>query len=220
MRLLLTSSGVQNKTLVAALAKLVGKPFSKTKLAFIPTAADVEPHDKTWLIEDLYNCQQLGLEFIDIVNIAALPVKVIVPRLEAVDVLVVGGGNTFHLMRYLKKTGLSQKIPNWLKTKVYVGISAGSMVMGQDILMSDAKKLYHEKLSASYKNEKGLGVVPFQIRPHYKVDYFPEVNDQELRKMAKRYKEPIYALDDEMAVRVVDGKVEVVGEGEYLLLNG
>lgn len=218
MKLLLTSGGIANKTIKKALADLVGKPFDQVTLSFIPTAADVEDHDKSWLVNDLNNCKNLGLKLLDIVDIAALPKDNWEPRLERSDILFFGGGNTFHLLYWINKSGLAKKLRNMLKTKVYVGLSAGSMVAGKTISSSDSKKLYYEDIE-EYQDEKALGFVNFQIRPHLNSPHFPDVQEKNLKQIAKKAKGAIYAIDDNMAVKVVNGKVEVVGEGKYLLLN-
>src|SRR3989304_1693563 len=188
MKLLLTSNGLVNKSIANALLDLVGKPFNKTNLAFIPTAANVEAGDKWWLI----------------VDISALPKNLWEPRLETADILLFGGGNVFHLMYWLDKSGLARLLPNLLKKRVYVGISAGSMVCGKRILLSQSKKLYYEDRKTSYKDESGLGFVDFQIRPHLGNQYFPKVRVEFLEKLAKEIPEPIYALDDESAIKVID----------------
>src|SRR3990167_9517757 len=219
MKLLLTSNGLANKSIANALLDLVGQPFNKTNMAFIPTAANVEEGDKWWLIDDLTRLKNLGFAQIDIVDISALPKNLWKPRLEAADVLLFGGGNTFHLMYWLNKSGLTEILPGLLKKQVYVGISAGSMICGKRILLSQSKKLYYEDLNGKYKDESGLGFVNFQIRPHLNNRYFPKVREVYLKKLAKEIPEPIYALDDEMALKIVNGEVEVVGEGEYLLFD-
>lgn len=218
VKLLLTSGGITNDTIKNTLADLVGKPFSQTSLAFIPTAADIEPYDKSWLVEDLYNCKKLGLKLLDIVDISALSNKLWEPRLKSADILFFGGGNTFHLLYWINKSGLAKKLKNMLKTKVYVGISAGSMVAGKTISLSDSKKLYYEDLFG-YQDEKALGFVDFQIRPHLNSPHFPDVQEKKLKELAKGAKEVVYAIDDNMALKVVGKKVEVVGEGKYLILN-
>ncbi|MEX2028376.1 MAG: peptidase E [Candidatus Curtissbacteria bacterium] len=218
MKLLLTSGGITNDTIKNALADLVAKPFSETSLAFIPTAADIEPYDKSWLVEDMYRCKNLGLKSIDIVDISAIDQKSWEPRLKAADILFFGGGNTFHLMYWITKSGLAKELKSLLKNKVYAGISAGSMVAGKTVSLSDSKKLYYEDLFG-YQDERALGFVDFQIRPHLNSPHFPDVQEKRLRELAKSAKEPVYAIDDNMALKVVDGKVEVVGEGKYLILN-
>lgn|SRR3989344_5888488 len=219
MKLLLTSNGLCNKTIANALWELIGKPFSKTNLSFIPTAANVEEGDKWWLIDDLSNCKKLGFKQIDIVDISAIEKNLWLPRLKQADVLLFGGGNTFHLMYWLEKSVLAKLLPKLLKTRVYVGISAGSMVAGHAIKLTQAKRLYYPDLKGKYENEKGLDLVNFHIRPHLNNKFFPYVNEKNLTKLSNEIKEKIYALDDEMAIKVEGDKLQVVGEGNYLVFN-
>ena len=120
MKLMLTSAGVTNKSLENALKQLVK---GKIKMAFIPTAANIEEGDKDWLITDLNNCRKLGE--VDIVDISALEKDVWLSRLEKANVIFVGGGNTVYLMVCVLKSGLDKELKELLKTRVYVGISAG-----------------------------------------------------------------------------------------------
>ncbi|MBI4159546.1 Type 1 glutamine amidotransferase-like domain-containing protein [Candidatus Wolfebacteria bacterium] len=139
MKLLLTSAGVTNKSIENALLDLLRKPFSETKLAFIPTAANAEAGNKGWLIDDLRRLKDLGFTDIDIIDISALPKEIWLSRLESADILMFGGGNTFYLMHWLKKSGLADMLPEMLKKKVYAGISAGSMVTAKSIEISTSK---------------------------------------------------------------------------------
>jgi dipeptidase E len=218
MKLLLTSAGFTNKSISNALLELTSRPFSELKLAFIPTAANVEKGDKGWLIDSLYDCKKLGFLEIDVVDISALAKDIWKPRLENADVLLFGGGNTFHLIYWLEKSGLKEILPGMLKNKVYVGISAGSMVTAKKISLSQSEKLYYEDLD-QYENENAMGFVDFQIRPHLNDPYFSKVTVKNLEEMAKEILEPIYAIDDNSAIKVVDDKVEVISEGEWKKFN-
>jgi len=218
MKLLLTSAGLTNKTISDELIRLVGKPASKINLAFIPTAANVEEGDKGWLVDDLVNVQKQGFESLDIVDISALPKDVWETRLELTDVLVFGGGNTFHLNYWLEKSGLKNILASMLKTKVYVGISAGSMVATENLALSSSKVLYSEEIG-KHENYKGLGLVDFHVRPHLNSPHFPKVRVKYLRETTKNLKEVVYAIDDDTAIKVVDGKVEVISEGEWEKFN-
>jgi dipeptidase E len=111
MKLLLTSNGLSNESIAKALFELVGKPVSETVVTFIPTAANVGSGDKEWFINDLYNIKRRGLKAIDIVDISALPKEVWLSRIEAADVLFFSGGNTYHLMRWLKESRLAELLP-------------------------------------------------------------------------------------------------------------
>lgn len=218
MKLLLTSSGLKNKSITKALIDLVGKTPKKTNFVFIPTAANVEKDDKGWLIDDLMNIKKQGFNSVDIVDISAVRKNIWLPRLKDADILLFGGGNTFHLMYWLNKSGLSKLLPELLENRVYVGISAGSMVTSPNLSLSQSRRLYYPE-GEGYGDIKGLGFVNFHIRPHFNSPHFPKVREKYLKEMAKEFKEPIFALDDESAVKVENGKVDVVSEGKYLILN-
>lgn len=220
MKLLLTSAGLSNRSIAKALLDLAGKPFAQLKLAFVPTAANVEAGDKGWFIDDLNNCQKLGFAQIDIVDISAIPEAMWKLRLEEADILFFEGGNDFHLIYWLNKSGLKAMLPEMLKTKIYVGLSAGSMVAAQNMSITHSKKIYYGDASEQkYNDETGLGFVAFQIRPHFNSPDFPKANAKYLAEMAKEIPEPIYALDDNSALKVVDGEVEIISEGEWKRFN-
>lgn len=218
MKLLLTSGGFTNKTIVNALQDLTSKPFKDLSLAFIPTASNVEEGDKGWLVDDMNNAKKLGFSSFDIVDISALPRETWEKRLKAVDIIMVGGGNTFHLMYWMNKSGLSEILRDLLKTKVYVGISAGSMVMAPSLALSQSAKLYYEDIGTD-KMDEGLGFVDFQVRPHLNSEWFPKVRDEYLKELAKGIKESIYAIDDDTAIQVDDKKITVVSDGKWIKYN-
>ncbi|PIZ93134.1 MAG: peptidase E [Candidatus Magasanikbacteria bacterium CG_4_10_14_0_2_um_filter_41_10] len=218
MKLLLTSSGFTNKTIVNAFRELLGKPFSETELVFIPTAANVESGDKGWLIDDMNNAKKLGLKSIDVVDISALPKEIWESRIEKADVIMVSGGNSYHLVYWMNKSGFIDVLNEWLKTKVYVGISAGSMVMSKDLSLATAQKIYHEDLN-QIDIEKGLGFVDFITRPHLNSEWFPSAREDVLKQQAKKIPGPIYAIDDNSAIQVVDGEIELISEGKWLKFN-
>lgn len=211
MKLLLTSGGLRNKTLVEALAELVAKPFDHVNFAFIPTAQNVEPGDKTWLIDQLIRIKELNPKQIDIVDFTAIPKQLWLEKLQEADVIFVNGGNTTYLMDSFNKHGLSEEIPSLLEKRVYVGVSAGSYVAIPDIRFNSD---YEKGVS------KGLGLVDFGLQVHYKNPKFPMADSYE--KVAERVKGcpyKVYVLDDQMAVKVDGDKVEVVGEGEHEVIE-
>lgn len=226
MKLLLTSGGITNKTIANSLRKLLGKPISKSKLVFIPTAANISSGEKDWLINDFNNCRKLGFKEIDILNIDATPQeKMWRPRIESADVLLFGGGNTFYLLRWLEKSGLARALPKLLKTRVYVGISAGSIVAAPNLSLSSQRK--HDLFKIYYEDEakespavtKGLGFVKFHVRPHFNSSHFPHARAAYIGEIAKKTKEPIYAIDDNSAVEVNGKKVKVISEGKFIAFN-
>lgn len=215
MKLLLTSAGLSNKSIVDALLNMAGRNFAELNLAFIPTAANVEDGGKSWLIDDLANCKKLGFKQIDIVDISAIAKDLWLPRLEASDVLLFGGGNTFHLMSWIEKSGLKNVLPKMLEKKIYVGISAGSIVTSKRVSLLN---VFYEN-EFKNENQSGLGFVDFQIRPHLNSPYFPKANLKNLQKIAEKFSETFYAIDDSTAIKVVDGQIEIVSEGVWRKFN-
>jgi dipeptidase E len=218
MKLLLTSSGLTNKTIAKALSDLVGLPNEKIHIVFIPTAADVEEGGKEWLINDLSNIKKQNYGSIDIVDISALPKDTWLPRIKKANIIFVGGGNTFYLMSWLKKSGLGEMLPELLKTRVYVGISAGSIAATVNLRMSTSQKSYSERVFP-LKDDKGLGFVNFHVRPHLNSKKFPKLRVKYIGEIAKGLPEPVYAIDDDTAIMVDGGKVKVVSEGKWKKFN-
>ena len=218
MKLLLTSSGNTNESIEKELLKLLGKPCEKANLTFIPTAANVEKGDKAWLVDDMNNFRKLNFASFDIIDISAVTKKIWLPSFEKADILVFGGGNVYHLLSWIKKSGLEIVLPDLLKTKVYVGISAGSMVTAKSISLSSINIMYYEK-TKSLKKTKGLGFVDFQIRPHLNSKWFPKVRTNYLEKLAKKIPDTFYAIDDNTAIKVLDKKIQIISEGKWKKFN-
>ena len=219
MKLLLTSNGLSNPSIVKALIELVGKPAAETTLAFVPTAMNVERGDKGWFIDNLRDIQKQGFKDIDIVDISALSKDVWLPRLQVADVLFFSGGDCSHLIRWIKESGLVELLPKMIETKVWVGASAGSMVTNPTLALSNEdKQIYYEEM-LDYKDEPALGFVDFYIRPHFNAPGFPDAQKEYLEDIAKETTKTIYALDDNSAVQVNGDRVEIVSEGDYLVLN-
>lgn len=218
MKLLLTSSGITNKSIENALLELLGKPFKDAHLTFIPTAANVEQGDKTWLVNDMNNFRVLNFASLDIIDISAVPKDIWLPSFEQADILVFGGGNVNYLLEWIEKSGFKKYLPELLKTKVYVGISAGSMVTAKNVSLSSSDILYYEK-TGNFKNRTGLGFVDFEIRPHLNSEWFPKVRLDYLEKLAQNTPSPFYAIDDNTAVKVIDNNISVISEGTWKKFN-
>lgn len=218
MKLLLTSSGLTNKSIVNALFELTGKKPEETTVAFIPTASNVETGDKGWLITDLINLKKQNFKSIEITDISAVEEKIWKPSLENADVLFFEGGNTYHLMRWLNKSGLSELLPELLKDKVYVGVSAGSIVTNPDLALMLAQVIHGKKILET-EEMKGLNFVDFYFLPHLNSEFFNKRRKENIEKAGLKINKPIYALDDNSALKIVDGKIEVISEGQWFVIN-
>ncbi len=218
MKLLLTSSGITNKSIENALLELLDKPFNKANLVFIPTAANVEEDISGWLENDINNFKKLEFLSFEVIDIAKILKNIWLPIFEKSDVLVFGGGNTKYLYEQISDSGLKELLPGFLKNKVYVGISAGSMVTARNINFSSDSILYYEK-TGKLENIKGLGFIDFEIRPHLNSKWFPKVRLDYLKKLAKKIPNTFYAIDDNTAVKIINGKISVVSKGAWKKFN-
>lgn len=219
MKLLLTSGGITNKKIAKALFDLVGKKPKDISLVFIPTASNVEMGDKGWFIDDLINLKKQGFKSINIADISAVPENIWRPQFEKTDILFFEGGDEYNLMEWINKSSLAKLLPKFLKTKVYVGLSAGSMVTNPDLALEISQTLYGEDLDRT-ESMLGLNYVNFYFIPHLNSPHFPKLIEKNIRKMAKGTPKKVYAMDDQSALKVVDGKVEVISEGKWFVVNG
>ncbi len=217
MKLLLTSGGLTNKSISQALFDLVGKKPEDTSLVFIPTASNVEMGDKDWFINDLININNQHFKSVSITDISAVPEDIWGPQLEGADVLFFEGGNTYHLMKWINKSGLVDILPKLLKDKVYVGLSAGSMVTSPDLALRLSQIIYGDDMEEEIMD--GLNFVDFYFLPHLNSPHFPNRMEEKIKEVAKTLSTKIYALDDQSALKIVDDRVEVITEGKYLELN-
>ncbi len=217
MKFLLTSAGITNKSIETAFFDLLGKEAAETKVVFIPTAANVETGDKHWLIKDLADQESRGFAEFDVVDIAAVPRDIWEPRLREANVLVFGGGNTFYLINWIIKSGLGDILPQILEDKLWVGISAGSMVTGLS-LATTSDRIFAEN-KGEFTSNDGLKFVPFSLKPHYLSDSFPGNNDENLLVTAAELGTKLYAIDDDTAIKVDGENIEVVSEGKWREFN-
>lgn len=218
MKLLLTSAGLSNGSITKALFDLVGKKPEDTSLVFIPTASNIEDGDKGWLIDDLMNLRKQDFKSIEIADISAVDESIWRPRVEAADVLYFEGGDNFYLMEWLNKSGLAKILPQLLLNKVYVGVSAGSMVISRDLNLNSSQILYQENMDRA-DDLQGLNLVDFYFFPHLNSSYFPHIRPDFIKWFAQKQADKIYVLDDNSALKIVDNSIEVVGEGQWLVFN-
>ena len=122
-------------------------------------------------------------------------------------------------MEWINRSGLAPLLPELLKTKVYVGLSAGSMVTNPDLALTISQIVYEEDMDRT-EDMAGLNLVDFYMLPHLNSPYFTKVREDTINKAIKGVEKKIYVLDDNSAVRVADGKVDVVSEGKWFVVNG
>jgi dipeptidase E len=234
MKLLLTSSGLHNESLKEALRGMLDKPTSECNFLFIPTSYHGAVSDMSWLVNDISQSHSMGCKQYMILDIAvksSWPKELWWPLIDEADVIMVGGGNAGYLSYWLQKSGLFDALPELLKTKVYVGISAGSMIMttglqsstiGQPDAPADYEILLDDpRLPPGEVSRKSLGLMDFLFRPHWHKPQpkYDTLTEESVRKAYKVLQKPIYLVDDETGIKIVDGQLEVISEGKWVLVD-
>jgi dipeptidase E len=219
VKLLLTSGGLTNRSIQDALASLLGKPIAESSALCIPTAQwghpSCGPVSARGFVSGLPpwgGMTSLEWGSLGLLELSALPTigeARWVPWVREADVLLVDGGDSTYLCHWMRESGLAALLPS-LNDTVWVGVSAGSMVMtprvGGDFVRWP-----------SAEDDKTLGLVDFSIFPH--LDVFPTNTLAEAERWATEIDGPAYAIDDQTAISVVDGVVEVVSEGQWVRLR-
>ena len=217
MKLLLTDSGIRNTSIRDALVDLLGKPIAESSALFIPTALHAQKGGAFRArrvvsgLEDRVPMAQLGWKAVGLLELTALPTideEIWIPLVQEADALLVAGGDPMYLCHWMRQSGLADLFPS-LPDMVYVGVSAGSMVMtpciGKDFV----------RWSPPGGGDTTLGLVDFAIFPHLESPDLPDNTLANAEKWAAALPVPAYAIDDQTAIKVVDGNVEVVSEGRW-----
>ena len=220
MRFLLTSAGIQNTSIHEALVDLLGKPVAECSALCIPTAVYAIPggaaHAWRFLSGQANTPMcELGWKSMGVLELTALPgidKEHWVPMLRQTDALLVNGGDPLYLCYWMRQSGLADLLPS-LRETVYVGLSAGSMVMtpriGEDFV----------GWRPPTGGDETLGMVNFSIFPHLDHEMLPDNSMAGAERWAAGMRAPAYAIDDQTAIKVVDGAVEVVSEGHWKLFT-
>jgi dipeptidase E len=222
MRLLLTSAGIKNTSIHDALVDLLGKPIAESSALCIPTAAYAHPMAgpaAAWRFicgqEHRTPMCELGWKSLGVLELTALPSiddELWVPMVRETDVLLVNGGDPLYLCYWMRQSGLADLLPS-LRETVYVGLSAGSVVMAPNI----GEDFVRWKPPTG--GDETLGLVQFSMFPHLDHEALPENTMADAERWAARMTGPGYAIDDETAIKVTDGAVEVVSEGHWKLFT-
>lgn len=216
MKLLLTSGGISNPSIRSALEGLLGKPIEEAKALFIPTAIYAIRGGPQLCREVVRGTLgdpfcEAGWKSLGVLELTALPSiarDLWVPMLAETDALLVGGGDCQYLTYWMQASGLAALLPQVLEKTVYVGLSAGSMIMTRY-----GTTYGHHMLPAD--TPKCLGWLDFALHPHLDC---PGMADNALacvEALAEGLPMVSYALDDDSAIQVVDGDVSVISEGTW-----
>jgi dipeptidase E len=218
MKLLLTSAGIKNPSIHDALIDLLGKPIAECSALCIPTAGYGHPqvspgHAWRFISGREPNCPmcELGWKSLGVLELTALPSidkERWVSWVRETDVLLVNGGDPLYLCYWMRQSGLADLLPS-LRETVWVGLSAGSLVMTPRI----GADFVH--WTPPVGGDETLGMVNFSIFPHLDHPALPENTMADAERWAAGMSVLAYAIDDETAIKVIDGAVEVVSEGHW-----
>ena len=225
MKLLLTSAGISNPSIAQALEELLGKPISASSALFVPTAIYPFEGGSRQAMRALRGeaptpLAELGWASLGLLELTALPslrLEHWLPALEKADALLVYGGNVAYLTWWLWRSGVAHNLPN-LKNLVYVGVSAGSIaVTPSNCDAASNLEVLPLDSEAALNADRGLALVPFTMWVHVgnPDPIFADHTMENARAWATTSGWPTYALDDESALAVVDGRVTVISEGTW-----
>jgi dipeptidase E len=241
MKLLLTSCGISNPSIRDVLVGLLGKPIAESSALFVPTGIYPFPGGAGNAFRAITGNAKsplcdLGWKSLGVLELTALPSiekEVWAAAVQEADALLVWGGDPVYLSYWMKHSGLADLFPSLRPETVYVGVSAGSIAMaarfgetyfdqpkcsGERISSEDIVFVRPEgEITMTLVMAEGVGLVDFQVVPH--VEFDDDLDVANAAKWAGRLPVPAYAIDDETAVTVVDGTVEVVSEGQWKLFT-
>ena len=243
MRTLLTSSGIRNRTIHDALVGLLGKPIAECHALFVPTGMYPFPGGAVMAARALRGeaasplCD-LGWKSVGILELTALPAveeAAWLPAVRDADALLVWGGDPLFLADWMRRSGLAAALPTLRDEAVYVGVSAGAMAATATFAetytdrpgVGDASLPAEPMVFATPQGDvertlvtgRGVGLVDFAVIPHLQNPDHPDASLVNAERWASRIPVPTYAIDDDSAVRVVDGVAEVVSEGQWRLFQ-
>lgn len=227
MKLLLTSSGITNPSISDALVKILGKPIAESDALFVPTGIYPFPGGAGMAWQAISGKAQsplceLGWKSLGVLELTALPTmreESWVPTLREVDALLVWGGDVLYLCHWMRQSGLADLFPS-LTELVYVGVSAGSIAVTPYNCDAEFDLEFVPAGSDMARGaERALGLVDFTLYPHLDREDMPDTTLANIEKWASGIPVPTYAIDDQTAITVVDGTVEVISEGNWKLFN-
>ncbi|MFA6113381.1 MAG: Type 1 glutamine amidotransferase-like domain-containing protein [Sphingomonas sp.] len=241
MKLLLTSSGITNPTIKGALVDLLGKPIAQSKALIVPAGVYPFRNGAYHAMNPIAGPRaatmaQLGWEAVGLLELTALPS--IAPEnwradVEEADAILVWGGDPLFLAYWMAEAGLTELLTTLAKPPVYVGVSAGAIATASlfgeaysELPGAAGRPLSTEEIILPDGDVKrtlviahGMGLTDFAIIPHFENPNHLDASSANAEVWAARLPVPVYAIDEETAVKVDNGIVEVVTEGRWKLFT-
>ncbi|MCP1149674.1 Type 1 glutamine amidotransferase-like domain-containing protein [Bacillus pumilus] len=186
------------------LSDFTGESLKGKRVTFFPTASAVE--EVTHYVEAAKEAfHQLGMQ-LETVQIAEQSTEEITKMIKQNDVMYVSGGNTFYLLQELRKHGLDDVLKEEInKGKLYIGESAGSIIMAPSIeyisLMDEQQK------APELSSYQGFNEVSRYPVPHVHNTYLGDAAQQILKQYEKTL--DLCPLTDEQ-VLLITGEQAVI----------
>lgn len=169
---------------------------ARRRVAFVPFAA----HDHSAYTAKIR--ERLGRMDLDVIA---------VDDLDRADAIFVGGGNTFRLLKTLYECDLLDAIRERVRAGLpYLGSSAGTVIAAPTMSTTNDMPIVQPQSFAS------LGLVPFQINPHYlDVDaqstHKGETPEERIREFLEENSTPVVGLREGTMLRVEDDTTTLLG---------
>lgn len=195
MKLLLTSNGLSTEKIKKEFLRLVGKPVGEIKILFMTTASGAHKVPTPWLDRDKEILFNLGISKNNLVEFN-FDKKI---KIEEFDVLFIEGGNTYYLLKRIREEGFDKEILLFVKkNRLYLGVSAGSVLAGPDISIS------HGDDNLGLTDFTGLKLIDKVICPH-----FQKKDPIIIENFEKKTKCKTLPLNDGQAL-LIEGKMEEI----------
>ena len=215
IRVFLTSTGISTERLKKDLFKFLPTTPSNLNALFITTASNPFMEDKSWLIDEINSLYKLQFKNFFMRDIASATKAVVLQEINNSDVLIFGGGEEFYLLDKLREHFADNELKELFSKKLYIGISAGSMILAPILSVEVSHKIYKESLDRK-DSVSGLGLINFYIIPHLYAKWDNlAITPDAINSIKNAVKLPIYAIDDNTALIVQDNKISVVGDKRF-----
>jgi dipeptidase E len=241
LKLLLTSSGISNRTIENALVDLLGKPVAESKALLVPTGIYPFRGGPYYAWSPIGGPSaprmcHLGWKAVGLLELTALTSIVRenwVSAVEETDAILVWGGDPMFLAYWMAESGLTDLLPSLSNNLVYVGVSAGSIATASTFaeaytalpgaagrpLTSEEIVLPDGDIKRTLVTARGMGLTEFAIIPHFENKNHPDASLANAEQWAAKLPVPVYAIDDQTAIKVDNGVVDIVSEGQWKLFT-
>lgn len=190
---------------------MLDKKTEDATVCFISTARNHDRGDKRSIMRVMQNLDSLRFGTVDLLDIDSVEKSEWLARLQAADVIYMGGGNTYHLLNSIRKSGLDKELPRLLESRIYIGDSAGSIVVTPRIDVAEIDD--GDKNTVEISDTSGLGLVDFEVSPHTPEDVSHAANEE----YSKTTSNKLYTYDDNTAISVIGDEISVIGDKNCLI---